>query len=300
VPPDLDGARLDKVLRTLSSDSWSRARRLIESGKVSIDERPASDAGEIVFAGARIVLDMQAPHARGALPAAAIVHVDASLVVVNKSAGVSTVPYGDDPRPDQRQTLDAQVRDTLTHRFGNQGRRPLGIVQRLDKETSGLLVFPRTLSAKRHLGAQLRRHTMHRRYLAIAHGRVTACTVRSRLVKDRGDGLRGSTQHPKLGQLAVTHVEVLEAFADTTLIACRLETGRTHQIRIHLSERGHPLVGERVYVRDYQGQRIPAPRLMLHAAELGFEHPNGKPMSFHCDPPDDFQAVLARLRDADR
>lgn len=100
-------------------------------------------------------------------------------------------------------------------------------------------------------------------------------------------------------QHAVTHVELVERFerAGASLVACRLETGRTHQIRIHLSEQGHPLLGERVYVRGYDGPLIPAPRVMLHAAELGFDHPaTGRPLRWSSAPPPDFEEMLAFLR----
>jgi 23S rRNA pseudouridine1911/1915/1917 synthase len=120
-------------------------------------------------------------------------------------------------------------------------------------------------------------------------------------VEDRGDGRRGSARPgAREGQLAVTHVEALEVLAGgATLVACRLETGRTHQIRIHLAEAGHPLVGEAVYGRDYRGPRIPATRIMLHAAELGFEHPgDGRELRFQVGPPEDFLQVLERLRTA--
>jgi 23S rRNA pseudouridine1911/1915/1917 synthase len=142
---------------------------------------------------------------------------------------------------------------------------------------------------------------VHRRYLAIAHGSVRAQTIRSHLVDDRGDGRRGSIEKSprrgaREGQLAVTHVAPLEELDGATLVACTLETGRTHQIRIHLSEAGHPLVGERVYMRP-SAQAIRAPRLMLHAAELGFVHPaTGRDVRWELAPPADFQAVLARLR----
>ena len=110
----------------------------------------------------------------------------------------------------------------------------------------------------------------------------------------RPDELRAAPDDRKL---AVTHVERREALSGATLVACRLETGRTHQIRIHLAEAGHPIVGEEVYVRSHAGPRIQAPRPMLHAAELGFEHPTlGRPMRFHMDPPEDFQRLLERLR----
>jgi 23S rRNA pseudouridine1911/1915/1917 synthase len=138
---------------------------------------------------------------------------------------------------------------------------------------------------------------VERRYVALAHGSVRAATHHSRLVKDRGDGRRGSTEHPELGRDSVTHVKPLEALAGATLVECRLETGRTHQIRIHLAESGHPLVGERVYGRSYRGERIEAPRLMLHAFELGFEHPTtGKPLHFEQPMPEDMERVVHALR----
>jgi 23S rRNA pseudouridine1911/1915/1917 synthase len=118
-------------------------------------------------------------------------------------------------------------------------------------------------------------------------------------MEDRGDGLRGSARGrpPPSAREAITHVERIEALAGATLVGCRLETGRTHQIRIHLSESGHPIVGERVYVRGYAGPLIEAPRLMLHAAELGFVHPaTQREMRWELPMPDDMRAVLERLR----
>jgi 23S rRNA pseudouridine1911/1915/1917 synthase len=141
--------------------------------------------------------------------------------------------------------------------------------------------------------------------VALAHGRVRSQVVRSVLLADRGDGRRGSTDaavfgrtpRPEEGRLAVTHVEALEALDGATLVGCRLETGRTHQIRIHLAEAGHPLLGERVYVRGYDGPWIPAPRVMLHACELGFVHPaTGESLRWTRPPPADFAELLERLR----
>jgi 23S rRNA pseudouridine1911/1915/1917 synthase len=181
------------------------------------------------------------------------------------------------------------------------GQARLEVVHRLDKETSGLLVFARTREAAQALANQFRFHTVHRRYLALAHGRVESGVIRSTLITDRGDGLRGSA--PKEwrvargeGQDAVTHVSVVEAVRGATLIGCRLETGRTHQIRIHLSEAGHPLLGERLYVRDFTGEALVAPRVMLHAAELGLRHPvSGAEMRWSRPLPEDFRRCLVEL-----
>lgn len=311
VPEELAGRPLDGALRALTGVAWSAARAMIETGKVKVSGATARSERRRVTAGEVIEVDPRAPKPRTerlrALGEDLIAYADASIVVVRKPAGVSTVPF-DGGGEDEDGTLDAMVRDVLAHRARHEGREravgrtPLGVVQRLDKVTSGLLVFARTVAAKKHLAQQLRRRSMHRRYLAIAHGDVRSRTFRSLLVPDRGDGLRGSAEAlrgraPDADDLAVTHVERLEALRGATLVACRLETGRTHQIRIHLAEAGHPLVGEHVYVRDYKGPTIAAPRVMLHAAELGFVHPaNERPMSFRMEPPEDFEAVLESLR----
>jgi 23S rRNA pseudouridine1911/1915/1917 synthase len=141
--------------------------------------------------------------------------------------------------------------------------------------------------------------------VAIVHGSPRAQRIETQLLLDRGDGLRGSFGHyrrargepPADARQAVTHIKPLEALKDATLIECRLETGRQHQIRIHLAELGHPLVGERVYIRDYEGARIESPRPMLHARLLAFTHPgNGRRVSFEREAPEDFRAMLESLR----
>jgi 23S rRNA pseudouridine1911/1915/1917 synthase len=311
VPEELAGRPLDGALRTLTGVAWSTARSMIETGKVKVAGAPARSGRRRVTAGEVIEVDPRAPKPKTARLRALgddlIAYADATVVVVRKPAGISTVPF-DGGEGGEEETLDTMVRDVLAHRARSEGhgrtigRTPLGVVQRLDKVTSGLIVFARTVAAKKHLAQQLRRRTMTRRYLAIAHGDVRDATYRSLLVPDRGDGLRGSAEEsrgraPDAHDLAVTHVERLEGLRGATLIACKLETGRTHQIRIHLAEAGHPIVGEHVYVRDHRGPKIAAPRVMLHAAELGFLHPaNERPMSFHMDPPDDFEKVLDELR----
>jgi 23S rRNA pseudouridine1911/1915/1917 synthase len=173
-------------------------------------------------------------------------------------------------------------------------------VHRIDRATSGLLMFAKSKRAELGLAAQLRAHTMERTYLCVAHGAVASRRIESYLVADRGDALRGSTTHAGQGKRAVTHVLAREALRGATLCEVRLETGKTHQIRIHLAEAGHPLVGEQVYIRDFEnaGRRaIAAPRLMLHAATLGFEHPvTGERIALASPPPPDFTVVVDRLR----
>ncbi len=300
VPRPLAGQRLDRVVREVFGLSWNAARDAIRTGKVLRGGVAVVDAMLVARAGDVLELRPSAPRPRVARREAfseeRLLHCDAAIVVVDKPAGISTVPFGDE---DQEATLDAVVRDVLgaTGRRGT--RAPLGVVHRLDKETSGVLVFSRTVAAKKHLAGQFRQHTTERRYLAIVRGRFTRRrTFRSFLVEDRGDGLRGSARPgQKEGRLAITDVEPVEQLAGATLVACRLETGRTHQIRVHLSEAGHPLVGERVYIRGASGAVIPAPRLMLHAELLGFEHPTTlERVAFRVEPPQDFAEVLRGLR----
>jgi 23S rRNA pseudouridine1911/1915/1917 synthase len=295
VTASLAGRPLDRALRELAELSWGDARTLIQRGKVSVGGKVVNEAERRVAEGDAIDVNPHAasPRAVSSLDRAALVYVDPQVVVVNKPAGISTVPF----KPGERGTLDQLVAALLPRPRGKGPPASLGVVQRLDKETSGLLVFARTFSAKKMLASQLRAHTMHRRYLALAHGTVQSGTLRSYLVQDRGDRLRGTSRFGKEGQLAITHVEPVRVLRGATLVACRLETGRTHQIRIHLAERGHPIVGERVYVRDYDGELIPAPRPMLHAAELGFVHPTKQTqVHFEAPPPDDFERLLERLR----
>jgi 23S rRNA pseudouridine1911/1915/1917 synthase len=135
-----------------------------------------------------------------------------------------------------------------------------------------------------------------RKSVGAAHGVVASGRIESMLVADRGDGIRGSTTHAHQGKRAVTHVTVERALRGATLCSVRLETGKTHQIRIHLAESGHPLIGETVYIRDYAGALIDSPRLMLHAATLGFIHPiTGERVSLSAPLPPDFTAVVDRL-----
>lgn len=312
---DLAGASIDAVVRALFSLSWNRARELVQRGKIQVDGQTVTTITKRVRAGAAITLDLAARAPRSeALPREAIVHADAHVVVVEKPAGISTVPFDPDGmgaslalrgKPGEEVTLDHKVRLALKAKGGPPPE--VGVVHRLDKETSGLLVFTRSWAAKKALTQAFRAHEVHRRYLAIVHGVPASGTIVSHLVEDRGDGLRGSVEKRRgrnhaVGsektQRAVTHVEVVERLkGGAALVACRLETGRTHQIRIHLAEAGHPLVGERVYVRGFAGTVIPAPRILLHAAELGFVHPGTEAEMRWTSPlPADMEEMLAFLR----
>jgi 23S rRNA pseudouridine1911/1915/1917 synthase len=196
-----------------------------------------------------------------------------------------------------RRYLPKTLADQLALLFPGQRLRA---VHRIDRDTSGLVVFARTPAAEHHLGQQFRAHTVSRQYLAIVRGCPAEGRIESWLVRDRGDGRRGSGD-PESGLRAVTHVRMIEALGRCSLIECRLETGRTHQIRIHLGELGSPLAGERVYDRPIHGSALPdksgAPRIALHAATLGFTHPvNGRRLEWEAPLPADLSAVLERLR----
>lgn len=239
-------------------------------------------------------------------PRPVIRYADAHVVVVDKPAGLTTMRHPWEAAEQGRRarrflppTLADVLPGLLAHGPGRRGGR-VRAVHRLDKDTSGLVVFARTPAAERELGRQFRAHTVQRRYRAVVRGKAAPGRIESVLVRDRGDGRRGSGDAGD-GKRAVTHVRVLEELGDFTLVECRLETGRTHQVRIHLAEQGTPLCGERVYDRPPNGRPVPdasgAPRLALHAARLGFAHPaTGKRLSWDSPLPDDLAALVARLR----
>lgn len=290
-------------VRELEDVPWERARELVRTGKVDVDGARALDPTMRPAESARVEVHAERPRSpQGKLAPERLLYVDRDVVVVDKPAGLMSVPF----EPEDRDTLVDLVRFALRRRERGPERYDpeLGIVHRLDKHTSGALVFTRTLAAKRHLAQQFREHSIERVYLAIVHGDCRSGTHETTLVADRGDGLRGSYGRfrrpkgppPADARRAVTHVRRLAQLEGATLVECRLETGRQHQIRIHLAEAGHPLVGEPVYVRDYRAPRIGAPRPMLHARTLGFVHPRtGQAMRFDAALPADFVETLASL-----
>ena len=290
--PD-EGATVAAALRRqLHGESWAQVRKLCTTGKVFVDDERTLDPARRVRAGQRVSLHRAAPRPDPTPAGFRVVFEDAHLIVVDKPSGISSVPY------DRKETGTAM--DLIRAVWRRKGKRatatPLYIVHRIDKDTSGLLCFAKTRLAERALHQVFQRHTAERTYLTVAEGDVGGMRIESNLVADRGDGIRGSTRHAEQGQRAVTHVEPLRRLPDATLCRVRLETGRTHQIRIHLSERGHPILGETVYIRDLlrTGRTpIPAPRLMLHAATLGFTHPvTGVTLKWTAPAPSDFVAVF--------
>jgi 23S rRNA pseudouridine1911/1915/1917 synthase len=271
---------------------WSVAKRHVTSGKVFVDGKRVTEIDHRLTAGQSVELRMAAPRPHDPEREGVLVYDDPHVVVIDKPSGVSSVPY------DERETGTAM--DLIRGAWRRMGKPatqvPLHVVHRIDRATSGLLAFAKTKRAEIEMGAQLRAHAMEREYRCVAHGIVAPGRIESFLVADRGDGLRGSTSRTEQGKRAVTHVEVVRALRGATLCAIRLETGKTHQIRIHLAESGHPLVGEEVYIRDFAGPMIPSPRLMLHAATLGFAHPiTGQPVRLSSELPPDFAAMMGTL-----
>ncbi|MBI5516256.1 MAG: RluA family pseudouridine synthase [Deltaproteobacteria bacterium] len=276
---------------------WSEAREHIARGRVSVDGEVTTDPAARVAPGASVAVGPRVPTApTGALERWRLAHLDAQVAVVDKAPGVNTVPFEDGERGTLVDLLATQL-----HRWGlAPPRAPLFVVHRLDRETTGLLVFGRTWLAKRHLSGLFRRHDLEREYLCLVHGRFPAArSVTTRLLDDRGDGLRGSAgprDRPTEGRVSTSHFRPLHALQGATLVGCRLETGRQHQLRIHLSELGHPILGERVYIREFRGPALPAPRVLLHAASLGFQHPTEpRVLRLESALPEDFLAAAEAL-----
>jgi 23S rRNA pseudouridine1911/1915/1917 synthase len=287
-------APLEQVLRgRYPAASWSAIRRLVSTGKVAIGEAPVTEPRQLVPPGAEVHIRMTTPRPRPGATSGndALLFCDRHLVVVRKPAGISSVDHEEEPT-----SLQEQVRGWLTVRE-RRPCAPLKVVHRLDKVTSGVMVFARNAEIQAALKEQFRAHTTGRYYLAVAHGVVEDVTLVYRLVRNRGDGLRGVTDDPNLGKHSVTHVTQRERLARCTLVQCRLETGRTHQIRIHLAQIGHPIVGDQVYGRDHRGPPIECPRTLLHASFLSISHPVLRQrLSFEDPLPDEFESWLQRER----
>lgn len=318
----------------LSDQSWSQVRKLLASRRVQVNGNLCLDEGRRLTAGEVVKVLAHSQPLPPREDDVKIRFLDAHVVVVEKPAGITTLRHSEERdwpsrRKQLQPTLDEILPRVIAKNLGggklreksrrdqrsaprpskaarDNGRErlsPLRPVHRLDRDTSGLMIFARTVNAELHLVQQFRKHTVLRSYLAVVHGRVETTTIESHLVRDRGDGHRGSTTLPNVGQRAVTHVRPLEQLAGYTVVECRLETGRTHQIRIHMSESGHMVCGDKVYCQPLFKKpiidRSGAPRLALHAKELGFVHPvTGEELHFKMPPPKDLAEFLERLRNA--
>jgi 23S rRNA pseudouridine1911/1915/1917 synthase len=294
------------ALRTwLPGQSWSDLRKLLAARRVLVNDALCLDEARRLTAGESVEVSGRAQAAPPTGADVRLVWLDDDVVVVDKPAGMITLRHPSErdwshERKTRQPALD-DVIPALIVRQQHLKRKPVGpvlSVHRIDRGTSGLLVFARHVEAERSLIEQFTNHSVERMYLAVVQGTLAAQTFESRLVDDRGDGLRGSTREPGAGKRAVTHVRPIERLAGWTLLECRLETGRTHQIRIHLSEAGHPVYGDTKYGPARDSNETPrAQRLALHAATLGFDHPTeGRRLSFESRPPHDFDALVAALR----
>jgi 23S rRNA pseudouridine1911/1915/1917 synthase len=310
VTPEQANQTLAALLRQwLPGQSWSQVRRHVAGRRIKLNGELWLDDARRLKEGDRVELLDRPEKAVVEVDQLVIRYLDEQLVVVEKPSGISTVRHpAEYAWTDERKLLVPTLDDLVLWQIGGvpvkqrKGHRSrVRVVQRLDKDTSGMVVFARTVEAERGLGAQFKAHTVTRRYLTLVPGRVEPQTIRSFLLRDRGDGRRGSGPTEGVGREAITHVAVEEKLRGYTLLSCKLETGRTHQIRIHLAELGHPVCGDAVYrgklgmpaIADTSG----APRLALHATELGFTHPvTGEEMHWEMPLPADLREFLERLR----
>ncbi len=326
-----NGHTLAAALRRLcANQSWSQVRKLVEGRRVQVNGNLCLDAERKVSAGDVVKVLEHAIAPPATAEDVRLVYVDEHLLVVQKPAGVTTLRHREETdlpvrRKQLQHTLDELVQQQLATHLGISShakpahkrelpahdrrrgkpkpdpRLRIRPVHRLDRDTSGLMVFARTPAAEQKLIRMFAKHDVQRAYVAVACGRVSEQTIDTHLVRDRGDGLRGSVPTPTDdSRRAITHIRPLDQLADYTVIECRLETGRTHQIRIHLSEIGHRLCGEKMYthkigqppLQDASG----APRQALHAASLAFLHPiTGQPLRFQMPLPKDLKSWLLKL-----
>jgi 23S rRNA pseudouridine1911/1915/1917 synthase len=282
---------LDQALANLLPEySRNRLAQWVRAGQVTLDGRAALPRQKVREGNRIRVLAAPEPaetaHRAERIPLA-VVFEDDALLVVDKPAGLVVHPGSGNW---QGTLLNA----LLAHAPALAGIPRAGIVHRLDKDTSGLLVVAKTLPAQTDLVRQLQARTVKREYLAVARGRV-ARNGKVDAPIGRHPVARTKMAVTPRGKQAVTHYEVLERYPQATLLRCRLETGRTHQIRVHLASLGHPLIGDPAYGK--RGKEIAFPRQALHAEKLGLIHPRtGKPMQWEAAPPADLQELLASLR----
>jgi 23S rRNA pseudouridine1911/1915/1917 synthase len=299
------GQRLDVWLASrLPELSRTRIKTLIDEGHVKVDG-VARKASHRLKAGERVLAMVPPPPsdemAAEAIPLS-IIFEDAHVLVVDKPAGMVTHPGAGSPTG----TLAAAALAHAPEISGVGGPRRPGIVHRLDKGTSGLIVLAKTRAAYDSLTAQLGRRSMSRRYLCLAHGviRRDEGEIDAAIARDPRSRVRMAVARPGTGKRALTRFRVLERYAGFTYLECRLDTGRTHQIRVHLASLGHPLVGDATYGARKGRDTLP-PDLIeglggvaLHAAGLSFLHPaTGELVDLACPLPNRIVTLLSHLRD---
>lgn len=302
IPAELAGMRLDRALaRMFPEYSRSRLKEWLLAGAITVNgasPRPR----DAVSGGENVALEPQAEVAVRAAPQPIeleIAYEDADILVVNKTAGLVVHPGAGNP-------AGTLMNGLLHHARGLEEVPRAGIVHRLDKDTSGLLLVAKTLQAHTQLVRSLANQDISRQYVAVCNGVLTGGgVIREPISRHPVDRKRMSVQRD--GKLAVTHYTVKERFAASTYVDVRLETGRTHQIRVHFAHRRHALVGDPVY-----GGRLALPkgaseeliqtlrsfkRQALHATRLAFEHPvTGENLALEVAPPEDFQTLIEAMR----
>ncbi|OFZ87706.1 MAG: RNA pseudouridine synthase [Betaproteobacteria bacterium RIFCSPLOWO2_12_FULL_62_58] len=295
IPDDCAGSRLDQALARLLPDfSRNRLARWIRRHQVTLDGQPAVPRRK-VWGGEKIrVVPAPEPHEIAFRPQDIpldIVFEDEALLVVNKPAGLVV-------HPGSGNWQGTMLNALLKHAPQLAHLPRAGIVHRLDKDTSGLLVVAKTLSAHADLVRQLQARSVTREYLAVVHGRV-ARDGKVDAPVGRHPVNRKRMAVVARGKPAITHYQVVERFAQATLLRCRLETGRTHQIRVHLSSIGHPLIGDPVYGGKKAGARlgtVPFSRQALHAEKLALVHPSTRRTRiWHAGLPRDMRELIAAL-----
>jgi 23S rRNA pseudouridine1911/1915/1917 synthase len=298
--------RLDQALSELTSASRSEAGRWIRSGRVRVGDEVVTRPARRVHTGERLTLDRPSPEVWTALPEPIPIQVvfeDRHLIVVDKPAGMVV-----HPAPGHRSgTLVNALLHHCTDLAGIGGALRPGIVHRLDQGTTGILVVAKDDATHRALAAQFEDHSIDRLYMAVARGMPRAAEGRvDRPIGRHPSDRKRMSVRARSGRAAITNWEVVERFAASShvLLAIRPETGRTHQIRVHLASVGLPLAGDRVYGRARASKSSGVPLLdrpALHAARLGFTHPGtGERLGFESPLPADFEALLAALRDRER
>ena len=294
--------RLDKALAEASGLSRERIKALIGEGRVLVGGAPATSVSARAAPGATFAIHMPPPAAQQPYPQdipLIVVHEDAELIVVDKPAGMVVHPAAGNPDGTLVNALLHHCRGQLST-IGDAGRP--GIVHRIDKDTSGLLVAAKSDAAHEGLARQFAGHAVDRVYLAVCagHPHPAESTIDARI--GRSDTNRKKmavlAKESSRGKRAVTRYKVLRRLSGCALIECRLETGRTHQVRVHLASIGHPLLGDPVYGRGDRHvrhilERLRFERQALHAAELGFIHPvTGEAMAFVSELPADMRELI--------
>lgn len=302
--------RLDKALAEATGLSRARVQGLIEEGRVDVSGKTAAAPSMKVAEGTafRIIL-------AAAMPAAAqpedipltIAYEDQHLIVVDKPAGMVVHPAVGNITGTLVNALLHHCRGQLS---GINGVARPGIVHRIDKDTSGLLVVAKSDAAHEGLAAQFAAHTVHRRYIAVCAGHPSPAegTIDARVGRSDADRKKMTVlpNNSSRGKTAITHYKVIQRLDHAAQIECRLETGRTHQVRVHCASIGHPLLGDPAYGRTPKQlrpalERLGFARQALHAAELGFQHPlTGEMVQFRSDLPQDMAELIDELSRCDR